>query len=191
MKVMIDENLLTSHILWELASSAHHARARQLNRMPGNYSSCNRKFIDAPFLSCSEEKKAVVIACIKKMKSLQWKEAVFIKQVRVFFAECQAEGELYFSLENEAEHFDWCETISKFVLSAEGNIFIQNTVAYSLYLRSHLLKKPDKVHEKTRATLARFLPDIPEVFCENLLFYTIANSDWRSLFANKSCGIDF
>jgi hypothetical protein len=174
-----------------LASSAHHARARVLERMPANYSSCNRKFIDTPFLACSDEKKAMVIACIKKMKCLKWKEQSFLKQVRVFFTECQAEDELYFSPDNEAEHFDWCKKISQFVLSVEASIFIQNTTAYALYLRSHLLKQPDKVHGKTRATLARFLPDIPEVFCENLLFYTIANSDWRSLFANKSSGIDF
>lgn len=166
---------INSQKLWLLTTFAHTERAKVLNRMPEKI---NHMFLGSPYNSRSEAAKAIVDDCQSKMDCFNWTKALFNKQVRSEVVQAQIEQELYF--EPDREHYLYCEVITDFIFSPDSTQYIKNTIAYALYLRDLLNKSG--LDRSTMITLQRFDPDIPKVFCENILLYSIGNSNWRSLF---------
>lgn len=167
---------INSQKLWLLTTFAHTERAKALNRMPENINHC---FLGAPFTLLPASAKEIVEDCHSKMACFNWSKNLFNRQIRSEVVRAQIEQELYF--EPDSEHYLYCEKITDFIFSPEeSGPYIKNTISYALYLR-RLLNK-NGLCRSTTATLKRFDPDIPKVFCENILLYSIANSNWRSLF---------
>lgn len=166
---------INSQKLWLLTTFAHTERAKALNRMPEKI---NHIFLGSPFDRLGDSAKAIVDDCRSRMECFNWTKALFNRQVRSEVTRAQIEQELYF--DPDAEHYLYCEKITDFIFSPDSTQYIKNTIAYGLYLR-RLLNK-NGLCRSTSATLQRFDPDIPKLFCENILLYSIGNSDWRSLF---------
>lgn len=166
---------INSQKLWLLTTFAHTERAKALNRMPEKI---NHIFLISPYNTRSDSAKAIVDDCHSKMSCFNWTKDLFNRQVRSEVTRAQIEQELYF--DPDAEHYLYCEKITDFIFSPNSTQYIKNTIAYGLYLRGLLDR--DGLPQSTSATLQRFDPDIPKVFCENILLYSIGNSDWRSLF---------
>ena len=164
---------INSRKLWLLTTFAHTERAKALNRMPEKI---NHIFLDSLYASLPTS--AEEVDEYSKMACLNWTKLRFNKQIRIEIDHAGIERELYFK--PDKEHYLYCEAITDFVFSPDAEQYIKNTAAYALYL--HRLLNMNRLHSSTAATLQRFMPDIPKIFCENILLYSIANSNWRSLF---------
>lgn len=165
---------INSQKLWLLTTFAYMDRARELNRMP---SKINQVFMSRPFNTLPEASQNIVMDCLGKMDCFQWSADLFMNQIRTTLIEARIEQELYFIPADD--HYPYCEKIGQFILGNESIDYRKNIVAYALRLRQHLNTK----NTMAKSTLQRFTPDVPTVFCENILLYSIANANWRSLFA--------